>query len=133
MKNNQRKWYGIKFPFTDEESAGFYVDLDKNYHNSVKSGLMHALLTRKGTRCRMPDFGSNLLNFLFNPKDTITKSDILMDINACIKKYYPNITATNVSIDEENYANDNHEAIVTIDYTVDEGIYTTTDKIVITV
>ncbi len=58
------KSININFPFK-ESPKGFFLDLNRNSNNAVKADLAHLLLTRKGERLYMPDFGTDLISFLF--------------------------------------------------------------------
>ena len=44
--------------------------------NQAKDNLKNLILTRKGERLYMPDFGTNLLKFIFEPNDITTQSEI---------------------------------------------------------
>jgi phage baseplate assembly protein W len=54
------KTYGITFPFRNSFD-GKYLDLTDFANEEVRTDLVHLLLTRKGTRYFMPDFGTRLL------------------------------------------------------------------------
>ena len=51
------KTYGITFPFTDSFN-GQYLDLTDYAKEEVRTDLIHLLLTRKGSRYFLPDFGT---------------------------------------------------------------------------
>jgi phage baseplate assembly protein W len=53
------KTYGINFPFRDS-SKGTYFSLSEESDEEIRSSLVHLLLTRKGTRYYLPDFGTRL-------------------------------------------------------------------------
>jgi hypothetical protein len=48
--------YGINFPFIDSFD-GKYLDLSNYTNEEIRSSLIHLLLTRKGSRYFLPDFG----------------------------------------------------------------------------
>ena len=52
--------YGIKFPFMDS-TDGRYFDLTLTTTDEIRTDLVHLLLTRKGSRYYLPDFGTRLL------------------------------------------------------------------------
>ena len=62
--------YGIKYPFTLDNEDGFYVDLNKTISDGVKSQLLHLIFTPKGQKLRDPNFGTDLIKFIFEPKDS---------------------------------------------------------------
>ena len=49
---------------------------DLNTIKAIKADLMHLLLTRKGQRLYNPDFGTDLLKFIFEPEDGMTLDGI---------------------------------------------------------
>ena len=55
----QSNYYGINFPF-NESPLGFYLDLSDSPEAEIRSNLIHLLLTRKGSRYFLPDFGTRL-------------------------------------------------------------------------
>ena len=63
MKKTQ--FYGIKYPFTNQDAENYYVDLNSSVKDKVKSTLMHIIFTPKGQRYRKPDFGTNVIQYLF--------------------------------------------------------------------
>ena len=59
----------------------------------LKSDLLHLLLTNKGERLYLPDFGSDLRKYIFEPNDDITHGKIKDSLNETIKTYIPNLTS----------------------------------------
>lgn len=111
--------YGIKYPFTYENNEEIYVDLDKTYFDSIKSKVLHVLFTPKGQRLRNPDFGTDLIKFIFEPSDETTLSDLKTAITLQISKYVKNVVFNDISIyDDES---DSSHKIVIIKYTVKTG------------
>jgi phage baseplate assembly protein W len=91
--------YGINFPFRDSVD-GRYLDLSKTPEKELKTDLIHLLLTRKGTRYFLPDFGTRLYEYIFEPLDGPTFSEIESEIRDSVARYMPGILITNVSITE---------------------------------
>jgi phage baseplate assembly protein W len=89
--------YGIKFPFT-QSSEGFFLGLNSNPDAEVRSNLMHLIMTQKGSRYFLPDFGTNLMRFLFEPLDSGTISSIDKEIRKSVAKYIPNLVINNIEI-----------------------------------
>jgi hypothetical protein len=56
------------------------------------------LLTRKGSRYFLPDFGTRIYEFLFEPLDGPTFNDIESDIKDSVEKYIPNLLINSISI-----------------------------------
>lgn len=90
--------YGIDFPFRDSVK-GDYLQLTEYQSQEVRADLIHLLLTRKGTRYFLPDFGTRLYEYIFEPFDGLTFSAIETDIRDSISKYMPNLVVNNISIE----------------------------------
>jgi phage baseplate assembly protein W len=122
------KFINIAFPFK-ESNRGDFILLNNEDSKAIKSDLMHLILTKKGERLYMPDFGTNLLKYIFEPNDTLTRNDIKNEITDTVKKYLPNLQINEVSVEQSERSE--HAAKVRIDYTVTEGVFQETDFIII--
>jgi phage baseplate assembly protein W len=89
--------YGLTFPFRDSFD-GKYLDLSSTTEKEIRNNLIHLLLTRKGSRYYLPDFGTRLYEFLFDPLDTPTFSQIESEIRDAVDLYMPNLKLTNISV-----------------------------------
>lgn len=116
--------FGIGFPFTDS-SRGDYVKLTTSASEQIKSDLVHLLLTRKGTRYFMPDFGTNLYQYLFENIDEVVIGKIENEIIDSCATYLPSVKINKVTI--KDYLNDTayvdndeiqHKLTINIDYDV---------------
>ena len=124
------KYININFPFQDS-AKGFFLDLNNSDSAAIKSDLMHLILTRKGERLYLPDFGTNLLQFIFNPNDMTTQSEIKDEISQVVSKYLPKLKVTGVVVEEST--NSEHAATVRVDYTVTDDVFEETDFIIINI
>ena len=140
--------YGINFPFSDS-AKGDYLKMTETAELEVRSDLIHLLLTRKGSRYFLPDFGTRLYEFIFEPNDTITFNLIEEEIRESVRKYIPNLNINSIevkplteiedevrSVSEEEdtrlfRVSDNttkeYTARVRIDYTVNNGTFSSSD------
>ena len=66
----------------------------------IKSQIMHVLFTPIGQRIRQPNFGTNLIQFLFNPNENETFSDVMVTLKQMIKKWVPDCSLENILIYE---------------------------------
>ena len=89
--------YGLNFPFRDSR-RGDYLELTELESQQVKSDLIHLLLTRKGSRYYLPDFGTRLYEFLFEPFDGLTFDAIESDIRDAVQTYMPNLLLNQITI-----------------------------------
>lgn len=123
------KYINIDFPFQDSKQ-GFFLNLNNVDSKAIRADLMHLLLTRKGERLYNPEFGTDLMRFIFEPNDGLTYSDIKLDIQTTVKKYIPSLNVDNITV-EPNTENE-YKANVRIDYTITDDIFKETDFIIIT-
>jgi len=89
--------YGLNFPFRDSK-RGDYLQLTELESQEIKADLIHLLLTRKGTRYYLPDFGTRLYEFLFEPFDGLTFNAIESDIRDAVAMFMPNLLLNNITI-----------------------------------
>jgi phage baseplate assembly protein W len=123
-----KKYININFPFKNSPE-GFFLDLTTTDNSAVKADLMHLILTRKGQRLYNPDFGTNLLLYIFEPNDNLTYGELKNEITTTVKKYLPNLNIDNLSVgpDEEG----EYTAVIKVDYTINEGFFTAKDFIIV--
>ena len=145
--------YGINFPFRDS-FEGKYLDLSQTNDEEIRTNLIHLLLTRKGTRYYLPDFGTRLYEYIFEPLDGPTFSNIDSEIRDSVEEYLPGIKITNISIkpasegeedkgtyvqgDERVYrvpgiAEKEHTAKVKIDYIITNDAFNQSDFVIINI
>ena len=129
-----RERYGIAFPFQDSDS-GLFLKTTTSVAEETKANLIHLILTRKGSRYFLPDFGTRLYEYIFEPLDSTTFQAIDSELRDVIKKYIPNIIVNEIKIEslEDVRENDkkindsNHPSIMTkespIDTDLDDRIY----------
>ena len=89
--------YGIAFPFNDSPD-GKYLKLTQTANDEIRTDLIHLLLTRKGSRYFLPDFGTRLYEYIFEPLDSPTFNNIESEIKQSCEKYLPQLLITNISI-----------------------------------
>lgn len=114
--------YGITYPFTSNNDEKLYLDLNNTYADGVKSQLLHVILTPKGQRLRNPDFGTNLMQYVFNPSDATTFENIKSEITRQVSKYVPSVEFRDISI----YKDEGEEGsiVIMIEYGVKKGTVT---------
>lgn len=136
-KEMAEKYINIAFPFKDDNSKNYYLKMNRTGQDAIKSDLIHLLLTTPGDRLYLPDFGTNLRKFIFEPNDTTVREDIKAEVQQSISKYIPNLTITELTVerpsDSEYGSRSEHTAVVRIDYVYTEGALNKVDFIVITI
>ena len=127
---SDKKYININFPFKNS-GEGFFLDLTSDTNAAIKADLMHLILTRKGQRLYNPDFGTDLLQFIFQPNDEQTLNDIKAEIKTVVKKYLPNLTINEIKVTESEQSE--YAAVINIDYTITEGVFKTQDFVTVSV
>lgn len=124
------KYINIRYPFQNSRN-GFFIELNNTDADAIKSDLLHLILTRKGQRLYKPDFGTDLLRFIFQPEDGLTLSQIKEEIQTVVKKYLPKLQINNIIV-EQSTQND-YAAVVRLDYTITDEVFTTNDFVIINI
>jgi phage baseplate assembly protein W len=124
------KYININYPFKDS-NKGFFLDLTSDDNAAIKADLMHLILTVKGQRLYLPDFGTDLLKFIFEPNDTLTLSGIKEEITTVVKKYLPKLQIKEISVVQS--PDSEYAAVVRIDYTITDDVFTTSDFVIINI
>jgi phage baseplate assembly protein W len=146
--------YGINFPFS-ESYIGKYLDVSDSTDEEVRSNLIHLLLTRKGYRYYLPDFGTRLYEYIFEPLDGPTFSEIEGEIRDSVEKYMPGVQITNISITDASLGEEDkgtfinpdgerefkvqgisekeHTAKIKIDYKVTNQAFESSDFVIINI
>jgi phage baseplate assembly protein W len=122
------KYINIAYPFMDSPK-GFFLDLTSTDSKAIKSDLMHLILTRKGERLYNPEFGSDLIKFIFEPNDGRTLSEIKLDIQNTVKRYIPNLNVDDVSVEQSEESE--YSVSVRIDYTITDDVFKEVDFVII--
>lgn len=122
------QYYGIKYPFTVTNDENYFTDVNYTLKDKVKSLLMHVIFTPKGQKIRDPEFGTNLIKFIFEPNNNESWESVKNEIMDVVKKYINGVTINDISMLETN--DDSHQLYVRVDYTVSNGIKTITDSLI---
>ena len=83
--------------------------------------MFHVLFTPKGQRIRMPEFGTDLIKYIFEPSDNTTINDLQASIQTDISKYVPEVKFKKIEITSDT---DNGK-IVTVHYSITRNGVTT--------
>jgi phage baseplate assembly protein W len=122
------KYINITFPFKNND-LGYFLGMNETNSQALKSDLMHLLLTRKGERLYMPEFGTDLLKFIFSQNTEKNISDLKSEIKETVKKFMPKLTINDVIIEMSELSD--YAATVKIDYTITDGVFSENEIITI--
>ena len=124
-----KKYINIKFPF-QKSDEGQFLQLNKITKEAIKSDLLHLLLTNKGDRLYMPDFGTNLYKHIFEQNDDISHGEIKREINDSVKKYIPGLIVDDIEFLVEDF--NRNVVAANIKFTITDGILKSTDYVLVT-
>lgn len=122
------RYLGIKIPF-EEDLKGKYLKLTNTFKDAIRSDLFNLITTMKGERLYKPDFGTNLMKFLFEPMDDTTYNNIKTEILDAVTKYLKEVKILKVEV---NSNESNLFVGFRISYTISDGIFKETDELSIT-
>ena len=122
------KYININYPFKDSHKV-FFIDMNSEENQAIKADLLHLILTTKGQRLYKPEFGTNLLKFIFEPHDGLTLNGIKEEITNTVKMYLPQLQLNEIKVEES--PDSEHAAIVTIAYTITDSVFSTSDLVII--
>jgi phage baseplate assembly protein W len=122
------RYININYPFKDSKK-GFFLDLTEQDSQAIKADLLHLILTRRGQRLYNPDFGTDLLRFIFEPNDALTQEGVIDEIRAVVKRFLPKLKLDEIIIAESPESE--YAAVVTISYTITDDVFSTSDMIVV--
>lgn len=121
------KFYGIKYPFTSQDEEKFYLDVNKDLKDKVRSLLMHVVFTPKGQKLRDTEFGTNLIRYIFQPLDGETIDGIKTEVMEVVSRYIKGVTVNDLQV----LTDDTQRGVfVRLDYTVQQGYKSVKDSIV---
>ena len=118
MANKQ--YYGIKYPFRSDEYEKFFVDANSDLLEKVK-----------GQRLRMPQFGTDLIKYIFEQNENTTWESVKREISDAVKRWIPNCSLNNVEV--VSNVNNENEIYVKLTYSVQDGNMVIEDSVVVEV
>lgn len=124
----RRQFFGIKYPFTNNDFYDFFVDTNTSLKDKVRSQIMHVVFTPKGQRIRNPEFGTDLIKYIFSPSDTESWESVKNEIINSVEKFVPNAVINDVRVAQSD--DERAEIFVRLDFSVTEGNKTTKDSII---
>lgn len=122
------QYLGIKYPFTNNEFQNFFLDVNETEQERIRSQIMHVIFTPKGQRIREPEFGTDLIKFIFEPNEEMTWDGLKNEITDAVQTYVDNVILNDIQVAKSE---ENDTAVyVRIDYSVKQGNKLIKDSIV---
>ena len=113
------QYFGIKYPFTNKDFQKFFMDVNNDEKDKVRSQIMHVIFTPKGQRLREPDFGTDLIRYIFEPNDNITWDGLKNEITDSVQRYVDNVILNDIQVAKSD--DEANAVYVRIDYSVKQG------------
>ena len=113
---NKKQYYGIKYPFFSDNLEELYIDLNESHNDDVKSQVLHVLFTPKGQRLRNPDFGTDLVKYIFQQNNEMTEEELKASLANDISKYVKGVKFEDISFEKQE-----HSLIVIVHYSIKKG------------
>lgn len=126
----KKRYINPSFPFRNSEEGNF-IRLTQTDSEAIKADIVHIILTQKGERLYLPEFGTNLRKFIFEPQDAPTYNDIRREIREAVTTYIPNLTIDAIDIDDSDRRA--HFAKIHIDYTITDDVFESKDFVEINI
>lgn len=124
----KKQFYGIKYPFTSQDDENYFLDLNVDIKSKIRSLLMHVVFTPKGQKIRDPEFGTNLMKYLFDVNDKYLWEEVKNDIKKTVSNFVNGIIINDIEVlppDDERT-----DIYVRLDYSIDDGIKIETDSLI---
>lgn len=119
--------YNIKFPLNDNVKTNTFFGLTQTTKNALSSDLILLLLTQKGERFYEPEYGTNLLKYIFEPNDSTTSAEIEEEIKETVSRYIPSLTINGITFfwnfDEDGNPISDTQLYVNVKFTYSEDVF----------
>lgn len=123
--------YNIKFPITDDLDLNNLFKMNYVTKDAYSSALLLLLLTEKGERYYDPDYGTNLLYYVFENDKSLVQVDIIADIKRSVERYIPNLTIQDVIFNYNNNDGNDNQLNIFIQFTYSEENFTESGNLTI--
>ncbi|MFA5207123.1 MAG: GPW/gp25 family protein [Candidatus Paceibacterota bacterium] len=119
--------YNITYPIRDDVSTNSYFLMSKVTKDAFSSDLLLLLLTQKGERYYEPDYGTDLLKYIFEPNDNLDANDVEQEIKRIVSAYIPALTINKVTFnwntDDQGNTISENQLNVNIKFTFSEDAF----------
>jgi len=117
LSENEDYSFGLTFPLTYNNQLGGFFPTSKTLREQVSSNIKNLLLTSKGERVGLPEFGTDVTSILFEPMTPDLGSRLESSISDGISKWLPYVTIQNIFVvTPEAQPN---SVIISIEFSVD--------------
>ena len=122
------KTYNIRFPLQNDSDKNTYFQMTKVTKDAFSSDLILLLLTQKGERYYEPNYGTNLLKFIFEQNDNLVATEVEQEIKNTVSLYIPLLKISNVNFnwnyDDNGQQISDYQLNVNVQFVYSEGSFT---------
>jgi phage baseplate assembly protein W len=98
IRAREKVYTDLDFAFRANPVTGD-VSLKKDVE-AVKQSVLNILKTRRGEKPFLPNFGSGIHSYLFEPIDSVTKAMIEEDVIFSLRNYEPRVRILSIVVDD---------------------------------
>ena len=95
-KSTRQEVFGLHYPLGSSKNGGVFNKISGI--NMIKGAVEQLLLTERGERVMLPNFGCNLRRYLFQPLDETTFNSIRREIETSFRNYIVGATIVKLSV-----------------------------------
>jgi phage baseplate assembly protein W len=95
----REKFFGLNYPIGKNKSSGGFFQKTSGYE-TIKASITQLLLTERGERVMLPNFGCSLKRYLFRPLDSMLFVQIKDEIVDSITSYTKDVKILKVAVFE---------------------------------
>jgi phage baseplate assembly protein W len=124
----RKQYFDIKYPFTNNGAEKYEFDLNSSVKDRVASEILHVIFTPKRQRLRMPEFGTDLIKYIFEPNDTESWEGVKKEVRDSVSRWVRGVTLNNIEVLSSE---DGTQVFVRVDYSVRQGNSSYNNRIVV--
>lgn len=131
MDSMKMQQFGIKFPFTCDAIENYFLDTNMSVKDKIRSIVTHVIFTPKGQKLRDPNFGTRLIEYIFENNDDETWDGVRSEISRAVSDNVPGVNLYNVEVLQTD--GEVSAAYVKIQYSVEQGFSSFNDELIISI
>lgn len=95
-KSERREIFGLEFPLGSSKAGGYFAKTSGI--RMIRDAVQQLLLTERGERVMIPNYGCNLRKYVFQPLDETTFENIRREIETSFYNYIVGATITKLAV-----------------------------------